>query len=168
MQKTFSPRQFVWCQFPYSEEPLRPGPDEHVGYVADIRKIDGNAHLTVMSLYTTTTKWEPGMRLPLGVIPVDPGLAAKMNQKGFVMDARRVAFIPVKNEFFPRLKDPDKGIVHTASLKFHTLVENTLMELARRPELVVRLGPDVPGMARRPSRTPRDEDSGPSDPTGML
>src|SRR5690554_3449080 len=149
MDAPFGPRQFVWCQFPYMEGPLRPGPEEHIGYIADIRGISGNAHFTVMSIYTTTTPWEPGVRLPLGVIPVQSAMAQKMNQKGFVTDARRVAFIPASRDFFPRLDTPERGIVHTASRGFHQLVENTLVQLARRPELVVKLGPDAPGLARR-------------------
>jgi hypothetical protein len=144
MDLPFRPRQFVWCQFPYFESPLRPGPAEHIGYVADIRTLGGNHHLTVMSIYTTTTPWEPGVRLPPGVIPVDPAMAEKMHQKGFVMDARRIAFIPVTRAFFPRLDQPEMGVVHTASQRFHALVENTLVELANRPDLVVKLGPDVP------------------------
>jgi len=71
MAPPYRPRRFVWCQFPYNEEPLRPGPKEHVGYVADIRHISGNAHLTVMSLYTTSVPWEPSVRLPPGIIPVE-------------------------------------------------------------------------------------------------
>lgn len=148
MDLPFRPRQFVWCQFPFMEEPLRPGPVEHVGYVADIRRIDGNPHVTVMSIYTTTTPWQPGARLPLGVIPVEPGMAEKINQKGFVMDARKIAFIPVNLAFFPRLTESDKGIIHTAAERFHQHVQNTLMKLAKRPELVVALGPDVPGVRR--------------------
>lgn len=145
IEPPFKPRQFVWCQFPFMEEPLRPGPEEHVGYVADIRRIDSNAYLTVMSIYTTTIPWEPGVKLPLGVIPVEPTMAEKMNQKGFVMDARKVAFIPVNRDFFPRLAAPDKGIIYTAAERWHQRVQNTLMKLAKRPELVVKLGPDVPG-----------------------
>lgn len=148
MEPPFKPRQFVWCQFPYMEEPLRPGPKEHVGYIVEVGKVGDNAHLTVMSLYTTTTSWEPGVRFPLGVIPVNPAMAQRMNQKGFVMDARKVAFIPVIPAFFPRLNHPDRGIVYTASEKFHQMVQNTLAQLAKRPELVVRLGPDVPGLRR--------------------
>jgi hypothetical protein len=145
MEPPYKPRQFVWCNFPFMEEPLRPGPEEHVAYVADIRRIDGNAHLTVMSIYTTTTPWEPDIKLPLGIIPVEPAMAQKMNQKTFVMDARKIAFIPVTRAFFPRLVKPDKGIINSATEHFHQLVQNTLMKLAKRPELVVKLGPDIPG-----------------------
>jgi hypothetical protein len=146
------------------EEPLRPGPKEHVGYVADIRQIDGNAHLTVMSLYTTTVPWEPGIRLPPGVIPVEPVVAAKMKQKGFVMDARKIAFIPLTPAFFPRLAEPGKGIVHMASERFHQLVQNTLVLLAKRPELVVGLGPDFPGTSRRKPKPPIRASGGSSKP----
>jgi hypothetical protein len=154
MVPPYRSRQFVWCQFPYMEEPLRPGPKERIGYVADIRQIAGNPHFTVMSLYTTSVRWAPRMRLPPGVIPVEPAVAATMNQKGFVMDVRKIAFIPLTPGFFPRLAEPGKGIVHTASERFHQLVQNTLVLLAKRPELVVKLGPDAPGTTRRaPKRT---------------
>jgi len=130
------------------EEPLRPGPQDHVGYVADIRRIDGNAHLTVMAIYTTTTPWEQGVKLPLGIIPVEPAMAQSMNQKGFVMDARKIAFMPVNRDFFPRLAEPDKGIIYTAAERWHRLVQNTLMTLAKRPDLIVKSGPDMPGLRR--------------------
>lgn len=164
MEPPFSPRQFVWCQFPYMEEPLRPGPEEHIGYIADIRQISGNPHFTVMSIYTTTTPWEPEVKLPFGVLPIQSAMAQKMNQKGFVLDARRVAFIPVSRDFFPRLDAPEKGIVHTASRGFHHLVENTLVQLARRPELVVKLGPDAPGIARSRLKPTEEQGGGSSGP----
>jgi len=151
----FQVRQFVWCRFPFIEEPLRPGPSEHVAYVADVRQLHGKPHLTVMAIYTTTTAWEPGARLPLGVLPIGSEIAQKMRQKSFVMDARKVAFVPATPRFFPRLDFSDKGIIHTASRSFHGLVQNTLLELARRPELVVKLGPDGPGIASRKAKDER-------------
>jgi hypothetical protein len=141
----YQTRQFVWCQFPYMEAPLRPGPKEHIGYIADVRRLGANAHLTVMSLYTTTRPWQPGIPLPAGIIPVETEMARRMRQKGFVLDARRVAFLPIDLSFFPRLAQPDKGVVFTASLRFHRLVEDTLKQVARRPEIIVKLGPDTPG-----------------------
>jgi hypothetical protein len=159
MEPPFRVRQFVRCQFPYMEEPLRPGPDEHAGYIADIRRIDGKAHLTVMSLYTTTTPWEPGVPLPLGLLPVEPAMAREMNQKGLVMDARKIAFIPVTQDFFPRLGEPERGVIHTASVRFHQLVQNTLMNQAKRPEVVVRWGRIFPARLGVKRHRPRDEDA---------
>jgi hypothetical protein len=153
----FQSRQFVWCQFPHMEEPLRPGEREHVGYVADIRQIRDKPYLTVMAVYTTTTPWQSGVRLPLGVIPIESEIAQKMKQRSFVMDARKVAFVPANPNFFPRLETPDKGIIHTASRRFHMHVQNVLVELAKRPELVVKLGPDAPGVTPRQTRRDNKE-----------
>jgi hypothetical protein len=140
----FQVRQFVWCQFPYLEEPLRPGPKEHVAYVADARQIRGKAHLTVMAIYTATAPWQAGAKLPLGIIPIASEIAQQKKQKSFVMDARKIAFIPVNQAFFPRIATPEKGIIHTASQRFHEHVQNTLTQLAKRPDLVVTPGPDLP------------------------
>lgn len=75
-------------------------------------------------------------------------MAQSMNQKGFVMDARKIAFMPVNQDFFPRLAEPDKGIIYTAAERWHRLVQNTLMTLAKRPDLIVKSGPDMPGLRR--------------------
>lgn len=140
----FARGQFIWCRFPFREAPLRPGPVEHIAYVADIRQLRGKLHLTVMSIYTTTVPWAPGVPLPPGVIPVDTAMAAKMGQRGFVMDCRRIALVPLVETFFPRLRQPDRGVVHSATPGFQKLVLNTLATLAKRPDLVVALGPDAP------------------------
>lgn len=98
-----------------------------------------------MSLYTTTAQWEPGLPLPLGVIPITAAAAAKMNQKPFVIDARRIAFIPATDEFFPRLHAPESAVVHEATKEFRRHVASILAELARRPDLVQLLGPHTRG-----------------------
>ena len=74
------------------------------------------------------------------------------------MDARKVAFVPANLTFFPRLKTPDKGIIHTASQRFHSHVQNALVKLAKRPELVTKLGPDTPGVAPRGTKTNDDRE----------
>jgi hypothetical protein len=68
-----------------------------------------------------------------------------MNQKPFVIDARRIAFVPVTEEFFPRLRASDKGVVYEAPKGFKAHIENVLAQLANRPDLVQLLGPDIPG-----------------------
>jgi len=97
-----------------------------------------------MSLYTTTVQWDSSMPLPLGVIPVTGAVAAKMNQKPFVIDARRIAFVPATADFFPRLHAPENAIVYDGTKAFRRHVENVLAELARRPDLVQLLGPHSP------------------------
>lgn len=98
-----------------------------------------------MSLYTTASQWDPSSPLPLGVIPVTGAAAAKMNQKPFVIDARRIAFVPATADFFPRLLTPENAVVYQATKGFRGNVENILAELARRPDLVQLLGQDSPG-----------------------
>lgn len=140
-QPPFAPGQFVWCRFPYFEAPLAPGAKERIVYVADIRHHAGRRVFTVMSLYTTTARWEPGKRLPLGVIPVAGPAAARMKQRPFVIDARRIAFLPATTDFFPRLQAPETAVVYQATAGFRRRIENVLAELVGRPDLIQRLGP---------------------------
>jgi hypothetical protein len=140
----FAPGQFVWCRFPYFEAPLSPGDKERIVYVADVRQRSGRRIFTVMSLYTTTVQWDPALPLPLGVIRVAGAAAAKMNQKPFVIDARRIAFVPATEDFFPRLRSPENAVVYEATKGFRVQVENVLAQLAKRPDLVQLLGPEDP------------------------
>lgn len=144
----FVPGQFVWCRFPYFEAPLAPGDKERIVYVADIRQLAGRNLLTVMSLYTTTRTWDPDLPLPPGIIPVAAPLAEKMKQKPFVTDARRIAFVPVNEDFFPRLRSPGGGAVFEVGKPSHRQVENVLAKLVNRPDLVRVLGPDAPARRR--------------------
>ncbi|MBL9035787.1 MAG: hypothetical protein JNN33_13545 [Rhodospirillaceae bacterium] len=148
MSPPFQPGQFVWCRFPFFEAPLSPGEKERIVYVADIRQHPARRVLTVMSLYTTTRTWDADAARPLGIIPVDAAAAARMNQKPFVIDARRIAFVPLDEAFFPRLRTPDAAIVSTAPPAFRRQVENALARLAGRADLVQQLGPDMPGRRR--------------------
>jgi hypothetical protein len=141
----FVPGQFVWCKFPYSEAPLLPGDKERIVYIADVRQRADRRIFTVMSLYTTTVPWEPGSPLPLGVVPVTGVAAAKMNQKSLVIDARRIAFVPATDDFFPRLGSPERGIIYEATKGFRAHIENILAQLAGRADLIQVLGPEKPG-----------------------
>jgi hypothetical protein len=143
MTPPYRPRQFVWCRFPFFEEPLRPGPVEHVCYIADVRRVRGHAHTTAMGLFTTTVPWPSDRALPLGIIRVDEQEASRMGQRPFVLDARKIGFMPIRPDFFPRLETDGHGILGTASPRFQADVQNALVTLAGRPDLVVRLGPDA-------------------------
>ena len=123
---------------------MSPGDKERIVYVADIRQHSGRRLFTVMSLYTTTVQWDPALPLPLGIIRVAGAAAAKMNQKPFVIDARRIAFVPATEDFFPRLWSPENAVVYEATKGFRTHVENVLAQLANRPDLVQLLGPEGP------------------------
>jgi hypothetical protein len=114
----FLPGRFVWCRFPFSEKPGEPGDKEHIGYIADIRR-NPAGRLVVMVLYTTSRQWEDFAPKPLGILSVDLERARAMGQeRPFVLDARRIAFLPVDPAFFPRLSRPDRGIIGVAPLAF--------------------------------------------------
>jgi hypothetical protein len=67
----------------------------------------------------------------------------------FTLDLRRIAPLPVTEEWFPDLDTPDHGILGRAPEKLRLLYEAALTELARRrPENIERLGPLSP----RPGR----------------
>jgi hypothetical protein len=134
--------QFVWCLFPFRERPLKPGPVEHVGYVGGAGRMLRRPHVTVMTLYTTTKVWPETGPLPRGLIAVDGERARRMGQKPFVLDARRIAFLPFSSDFFPRLESADRGVIAEAPPDLRLRIRNTVSELVRRPDLVVRLGPD--------------------------
>lgn len=144
----FLPGQFVWCRFPLFEAPLAPGDKERIVYVVDIRQQAERRVFTVMSLYTTTRRWDPGVPLPLGVIPVAAPQAATMNQKPFIIDARRIAFVPATESFFPRLRTPETAILFESAPAFRRHVENILAKLVGRPDLAQTLGPDTPRRGR--------------------
>lgn len=144
----FAPGQFVWCRFPYFEAPLAPGDKERIVYVVDVRQLAGRNLLTVVSLYTTTRAWDPDLPLPPGVIPVSAATAVRMKQKPFVIDARRIAFLPVNEAFFPRLGAPAGAVLFEAEGSFRRKVENVLAKLVNRPDLIQILGPDAPARRR--------------------
>jgi len=139
----YIPGQFVWCLFPFSEEPGEPGLKEHIGYIADIRRKQAS-QMTMMMLYTTSRQWNPDVPQPLGILPVNQDQARTMGQdKPFVVDARRIAFLPVTPSFFPRLMKPGNGIAGVAPKSFQQNVQNVLAELVRRPDLIQITGPKL-------------------------
>jgi hypothetical protein len=55
--------------------------------------------------YTTSQLW-PGSR-PQGVVAFSTEEAAQLGQaRGFVLDLRRMAYLPITPIWFPRLEDP--------------------------------------------------------------
>lgn len=142
----FQSGQFVWSRFPFHEKPSDPGPIEHIAYIAGIIPIRGRPHVTAVSIYTTTRQVRAGEVVPIGLIPVPEDLARRMNQKPFVVNARRIGFLPVTPAFFPRLAMPGHGIVHTLaqSVQLRSAISAELKRVSQRPELIEHLGPDRP------------------------
>jgi hypothetical protein len=59
-----------------------------------------------------------------------------------VLDLRRLAYIPVTQEWFPLLDQPGGGIQGRAPNRWERQFKRTAEELlTRRPEIIERLGP---------------------------
>jgi hypothetical protein len=133
--------------FPFSEAPLRPGPSRHIGYVLDIVRRHNRFYVAAL-LYTTTSAWPDAVALPRGVLRVQERQAAAIGQRSFVLDARRIAYLPVETAFFPELDQPGRGVQGVAAAGFQRHVERTLTALLETPELLELLGPERPKRRR--------------------
>ena len=113
---------------------------EHVAYVLDSAERAGG-RLTAMVAYTTSKPWDGP--LPLGVILFPAAEAAMVGQaRAFVMDLRRLAYLPVTPVWFPRLGDPGCGVLGRASKSQRDRFGATVTELAvRHAENLEHLGP---------------------------
>ncbi len=129
---------FVWCAFPEREAPLRPGP-LHVAYTLAVAAV-GSGY-GVMTAYTTSQPWAGA--LPHGVIAFDSAEAAGLGQtRAFVLDLRRLAYLPLTATWFPRAGEEGAGVLGRAPKALRDRVNATATELAkRRPETLSRSGP---------------------------
>jgi hypothetical protein len=127
---------FVWCGFPEREAPLRPGA-LHVGYTLAVAAVAGGHD--VMVAYTTSQPWP---LLP-GVIAFDSEEAAGLGQaRAFVLDLRRLAYLPLTATWFPRVGEAGAGVLGRAPKALRDRVNATVAELPkRRPESPSRRGP---------------------------
>ncbi|MCC7046288.1 MAG: hypothetical protein IT562_06210 [Alphaproteobacteria bacterium] len=150
----FLPGQFVWCNFPFRETPSDPGPERDIAYVVDILR-KGDRLLVCATLYTTTRLWPRDRARPPGLVPVAGSAAQNLGQSTFAIDARRVAYMPIDERFFPDLHRPDRGIRGTAPRALQDQVTQALVRLLQRPDLLELLGPERPGKPVPSRRNPR-------------
>lgn len=131
---------FVWCRFPLSENPRNPGPDDHLHlvYIADAAKNN------VLTIYTTSVSWDPKVPTPIGVMIVKEEQARALGQKPFVLDARRIALLPLTTDWFPGLLKPDRGILKIADKTFQKEVAIIARAAAARVNNIEFLGPQAP------------------------
>ena len=62
--------------------------------------------------------------------------------KPFTMDLRRIAFLPITPEWFPRLNEPDHGVLGRAPAKVRQELQAIAESIYRRsPQNVEELGP---------------------------
>ena len=91
--------------------------------------------------YTTSQPWS-GPKPP-GVREFGVDEAKSLGQdRAFTLDLRRLAFLPVPEEWFPYLRRPGKGIVGRADRTLRQELEAPLLSILKlRPETIERLGP---------------------------
>jgi len=96
--------------------------------------------------YTTSRQWAPDTPFPLGILAFNRAQAAIYGQsRAFVMDLRRIAFLPMTTAWFPYLDQSGSGVQGHAPKADQRRFRQTAEDLARRHrELVERLGPGWP------------------------
>jgi hypothetical protein len=129
---------FVWCAFPEREAPLRPGPI-HVAYTLAVAGVAGG--FGVMVAYTTSQSWAGA--LPQGVIAFDSKAAVSLGQtRAFVLDLRRLAYLPLTASWFPRVGEENAGVLGRAPKALRDRLNVLMTEVeTRRPETLSRSGP---------------------------
>ena len=117
---------------------MRPGPF-HVAYVLAVAAVGGG--YGVMTAYTTSQPWSGA--LPHGVIAFDVAEAASLGQaRAFVLDLRRLAYLPLTATWFPRSGEENAGVLGRAPMALRERVNAMATELVkRRPETLSRSGP---------------------------
>jgi hypothetical protein len=135
---------FIWCRFPLRERPNEPGPADHLHlvYVEDLTEDN------VLTIYTTSVTWDPKTPTPIGVVIVNAEKSRAMGQKPFVLDARRLALLPLTDLWFPELSKPDRGIVAIAPAAFRKEVTQAAYAAASRASHIELLGPKAPNTNR--------------------
>jgi hypothetical protein len=110
-----------------------------VAYTLAVAAVGGG--YGVMTAYTTSQPWAGA--LPHGVIAFDSAEAASLGQtRTFVLDLRRLAYLPLAPAWFPRVGQEGAGVLGRAPKALRDRVNAMATELAkRRPDTLSRSGP---------------------------
>lgn len=147
MRPPYYAGEFVWCRFPFSENPMEPGDSSNIGYVFAVTE-RGGQYYVVAAIYTTSQPWPSEVPKPPGVISITEKQAKGLNQKAFVVDGRRVAFMPATEDFFPYVTRSDRGVQAVAPVGLRKKIAAEMARLVNRPDLMDVLGPHRPGHGR--------------------
>lgn len=131
---------FIWSHFPKREIPGAPSDQRHIALC--LRRLRHRSEGYVLAAVFTTTRPREGRPKAKGEIEVSKEQAAEFGQQSaFRIDVRRIAVMPLNNEFFPDLESPGHGITgrseHLAKAAVRLLQEIVL----EQPQLVEYLGP---------------------------
>lgn len=91
---------------------------------------------------STSQAWNQAARPP-GLFVFDQQEAAIFGQsRPFVLDLRRLAYVPVVADWFPWLDQADRGIQGRAPARWERQFKRAAEDLlTRRPEIIERLAP---------------------------
>jgi hypothetical protein len=97
----------------------------------------------MLAAYTTSQPWPTDSASPLGLFRFDRREAAALGQaRAFVLDTRRLAYLPITSQWFPRFGQPGMGVQGRAPKRLQQTICQAAEELlTRHAELVERLGP---------------------------
>lgn len=97
--------------------------------------------IAIVAAYTTSQPWPANVRPPVGVHRVSQEASSRLGHaKPFVIDARKIAFMPLTKEFFPQMDDPAGGKVGRDRALADRVIPD-LKTLSRSPGIIVRTGP---------------------------
>jgi hypothetical protein len=131
---------FVVCNFPFEEASDSPGPAKHIGLCLGTMEARGR-RIAVVAAYTTSQPWPNDVVLPKGVHRIGEARAVLMgHKKAFIIDARKIAFIPLEEEFFPQLGGSHGGKIGESKQMARVVLQD-LATLDKTPGVVVRVGP---------------------------
>lgn len=137
---SFKCGDFIVCSFPFNEAPDQPGPQEHYGLCLGTMTAPVG-RVAIVAAYTTSQPWPPNTPLPRGVHRVSQERANRSGQRrSFVIDGRKIAFMPLTEAFFPHLGREGGGKVGHDDGLAERVIED-LAILSRSPGVVVHLGP---------------------------
>ncbi len=111
----------------------------YVAYTLAVAAVAGG--YGAMVAYTTSQPWAGP--LPPGVLAFDSEQAADLGQaRAFVLDLRRLAYLPLTATWFPPVGEPGAGVLGRAPKAVRDRANAVTAELAkRRPEMLRRSGP---------------------------
>jgi hypothetical protein len=132
----------IWTAFPFAEFPIDPGPKQHIAYILQIRENEKTGDRYAVALYTTSQIGKGPPRL--GDVDVTGNEAAACRQKPFRIQGNRIGFLPIDNVFFPRLRNPNRGVICQAPESLQDRVLDALALMMQRQDLIQTMGPLAP------------------------
>ena len=138
----YHPGDFVWCRFPEHEAPTRPGP-RHIAYALVVSDPTATAPASMLAAYTTSQPCATDSAAPLGLFRFDCEQDAVFGQvRAFVLDTRRLAYLPITLQWFHRFDRLGMGVQCRAPKHLQqTIWQVAKALLTRHVELVERRGP---------------------------